>query len=172
VAVQHRKVREKRADAQNTLAHRLARDNQAVHVETLGIRGLARTRMAKSIHDAAWGRFLGKVKSKAGQYGRLYDPLPRRFPSSQLCSACGHRDGPKPLKVREWTCPACGVTHDRDLNAARNILLEGQRQVAAGRKGVAGMPRQAETENACGAGVSRGGIPAFGVEAGTHRGAA
>ncbi|WP_324607584.1 zinc ribbon domain-containing protein [Streptomyces sp. NRRL WC-3742] len=52
--------------------------------------------------------------------------MPRAFPSSQLCSQCGHRDGPKPLAVREWTCGACGVLHDRDLNAARNILAAGQ----------------------------------------------
>lgn len=170
MAVEHRKVREKRADAQNKLAHRLARDNQAVYVETLGIKGLARTRLAKSVNDAAWGQFLGKVKNKADQYGRLFHPLPRQFPSSQICSACGHRDGPKPLKIREWDCPHCGTHHDRDLNAARNLLFEGQRQVAAGRKGVAEMPRQAETGNARGAGVSQGGSSAVGVEAGTHRG--
>ncbi|WP_159007527.1 zinc ribbon domain-containing protein, partial [Streptomyces sp. NRRL S-813] len=66
----------------------------------------------------------------------------RAFPSSQVCSACGFRDGPKPLHVREWTCGECGTVHDRDHNAARNVLFEGRRIVAAGR---------AETPNACGA---------------------
>ncbi|WP_438803151.1 zinc ribbon domain-containing protein [Frankia gtarii] len=86
-------------------------------------------------------------------------------------SRCGHRDGPKPLKVRSWTCPACGVSHDRDLNAARKILVEGQRLVAAGRKGAAAMPCQAETVNACGADIRPGPARVVGCEAGTHRGA-
>ncbi|WP_242666313.1 MULTISPECIES: transposase [Parafrankia] len=73
------------------------------------------------------------------------------------------KDGPKPLAVREWTCPACGANHDRDLNAARSILFEGRRIVPAGR---------AETGNACGADVRPGPVRAVGVEAGTQRGAA
>ena len=82
----------------------------------------------------------------------------RGFPSSQLCSTCGHRDGPKPLHVRAWTCTVRGTEHDRDLNAARNVLAEGRR-IAAG---------LAEIENACGAGVSPGPVPAVGDEAGTR----
>ncbi|MPY33557.1 transposase, partial [Streptomyces adustus] len=84
----------------------------------------------------------------------------RVFPSSQVCSACGFRDGPKPLHVREWTCSACGTVHDRDHNAARNILLEGRRIVATG---------QVETPNACGAPVRRAHVPAQRVEAGSPR---
>jgi putative transposase len=78
-------------------------------------------------------------------------------PTSQACSACGVKDGPKPLGIRAWTCAACGAQHDRDANAARNIL------VAAG---------LAETQNACGADVSPPAMAAVGVEAGTRRGAA
>ncbi|WP_460625027.1 zinc ribbon domain-containing protein, partial [Kitasatospora kifunensis] len=96
---------------------------------------------------------------KAARYGRHVGIVHRAFPSSQLCSACGHRDGPKPLAVRAWVCGACGVLHDRDLNAARNILAAGRadRLNAPGgpvRPGVA-IPRQARP-----------------VERGTHRNAA
>jgi putative transposase len=72
------------------------------------------------------------LEEKATRYGRTFAKVDRWFPSSQLCSACGIKDGPKPLSVRTWTCPECGTVHDRDLNAARNILLEG-RKTAAGR---------------------------------------
>ncbi|MFJ8794729.1 zinc ribbon domain-containing protein, partial [Streptomyces sp. NPDC102462] len=82
------------------------------------------------------------------------------FPSSQVCSACGFRDGPKPLHVRQWTCGACGTVHDRDHNAARNVLFEGRRIVAAGR---------AETPNACGAPVRQAHVPAQRGEAGSPR---
>ncbi|WP_419469418.1 RNA-guided endonuclease InsQ/TnpB family protein, partial [Candidatus Frankia alpina] len=166
-----RKVRETRRDHHHTLAARLVCDNQAVYVEDLAVAGLARTRLARSVHDAGWSMLVGLIEEKAARHGRTFAKVGRFFPSSQLCSACGHRDGPKPLKVRMWTCPGCGVSHDRDLNAARNILVEGQRRVAAGRKGVAAMPRQAETVNACGADVRPGPVQAAGCEAGTHRGA-
>ncbi|MFE2181015.1 helix-turn-helix domain-containing protein [Streptomyces sp. NPDC059455] len=84
----------------------------------------------------------------------------RAFPSSQICSACGFRDGRKPLHVREWTCRQCATVHDRDHNAARNVLFEGRRIVAAGR---------AETLNACGAPVRRAHVPARRIEAGSPR---
>lgn len=92
--------------------------------------------------------------------GRTVVKVGRGFPSSQLCSYCGHRDGPKPLSVRVWTCSMCGTEHDRDLNAARNVLAEGQRMAA----GLADI-------NACGADVRPGLVPAVGVEAGTRLGA-
>lgn len=162
VAVRYRKVRETRLDAHRKLALRLVRDNQAVYVEDLAISGLARTRLAKSVHDAGWATLVRLVEEKAAQHHRQVVKVGRWFPSSQLCSACGHNDGPKPLEVRSWACPACGAVHDRDLNAARNILVEG-RKVAAG---------LADTQNACGGDVRRGAIPAVSGEAGTRRGAA
>ena len=67
------------------------------------------------------------LEYKAERYGRTFARVDRAFPSSQLCSCCGHRDGPKPLHVRAWTCNRCGAVHDRDVNAARNILNEGRR---------------------------------------------
>jgi putative transposase len=160
VAVLHRKVRETRLDAHHKLALRLVRDNQAVHLESLSVAGLARTKLARSIHDAGWSILVRLIEEKAAQHGRTVVKVDRSFPSSRLCSRCGHRDGPKPLGVRVWTCPACGATHDRDLNAARNVLAEGRRMAA----GLADI-------NACGAGVRRGDGPAVGVEARTRLGA-
>lgn len=162
VAVQHRKVREARADHLHKTALRLVRDNQAVYVEDLAVSGLARTRLAKSVHDAGWAMLVRLLEQKALRYGRAVTKVGRWFPSSQICSACGHRDGPKPLSVREWTCPACGTVHDRDVNAARNIRLEGCK-VAGG---------QPETKNGWGGTVRPGLAPAGPGETATHRSAA
>ncbi|NVI89615.1 RNA-guided endonuclease TnpB family protein [Actinomadura sp. BRA 177] len=119
------------ADARREFHHRLStmlvRENQAVYVETLNVKGLARTRLAKSVHDAGWSNFTGMLEYKARRYGRTFARVDRAFPSSQICSACGRCDGPKPLHVRQWICGQCGTEHDRDVNAARNILTEGRR---------------------------------------------
>jgi putative transposase len=156
VAVAHRKVREARRDHAHKTALRLVRDNQAVYAEDLSITGLARTRLARSVHDAGWGQLLRLIEEKAAHYGREFHRIGRFVPTSRICSACGILDGPKPLSIRAWQCTACGAVHDRDVNAARNIL-------AAGR---------ADRLNACGESVR----PPVGVaapaEAGTHRGAA
>jgi putative transposase len=156
VAVAHRKVREARRDHARKTALRLVRDNQAVYAEDLSITGLARTRLARSVHDAGWGQLLRLIGEKAGHYGREFHQIGRFVPTSQLCSACGANDGPKPLSVRAWQCAACGTVHDRDVNAARNIL-------AAGR---------ADRLNACGGSVRPPALVAAPSEAGTHRGAA
>jgi putative transposase len=156
VAVAHRKVRDQRADHHHKLALRLIRENQAIAVEDLAVAGLARTRLAKSVHDAGWTTFLYLLEAKAAQHGRQVVRVDRWAPTSQICSACGHRDGPKPLHVRVWMCASCGTVHDRDANAARNIL------VAAG---------LAETANACGGHRRPGATLAVASEAGTHRGA-
>jgi putative transposase len=155
VAVLHRKVRETRLDHAHKTALRLVRDNQAVYAEDLAVSGLMRTRLAKSVADAGWSQLIRCVEEKAAQYGRTFARIGRFEPTSQVCSACGVKDGPKPLSVRQWACAACGTVHDRDVNAARNIL-------AAGR---------ADKENACRAGV-RPHLAAAGAEAGTHRSAA
>jgi putative transposase len=162
VAVHHRKVREARADYLHKTALRLVRDNQAVYVEDLAVSGLARTAMAKSVHDAGWATLVRLLEEKAERYGRTVATVGRFFPSSQICSMCGVKDGPKPLDVRQWTCGGCGAVLDRDINAARNIRLEG-RKVAAG---------QADTQNACGGTVRPGLTLARPAETGTHRSAA
>jgi putative transposase len=162
VAAQHRKVREARADYLHKTALRLIRDNQAVYVEDLAVSGLARTRLAKSVHDAGWAALVQLLEEKAARHGRTVVKVSRWFPSSQICSACGHQGGPKPLNIRGWTCPDCGIEHHRDINAARNIRLEGRR-VAAG---------LAETVNACGGTVRPGPALAGPGETGTRRSAA
>ena len=156
VAVLHRKVRETRLDHAHKTALRLVRDNQAVYAEDLAVAGLMRTRLAQSVADAGWSQLIRCVEEKAARYGRTFARVGRYEPTSQVCSACGARDGPKPLSVRAWTCPACGTVHDRDVNAARNIL-------AAGR---------ADNPNACRGDVRPGHLLAVAGEAGTHRSAA
>ncbi|MGX6511668.1 RNA-guided endonuclease InsQ/TnpB family protein [Rhodococcus sp. SJ-2] len=137
VAKAHAKVADTRKDWVHKHSTTLIRENQAIYVEDLCITGLARTRLAKSVHDAGWGMFTRMLEEKAARYGRTFHKIDRWFPSSQMCSTCGRVDGKKLLSVREWTCP-CGAVLNRDLNAAVNIL-------AAGR---------VERQNACGETVS------------------
>ncbi|MFG2847225.1 RNA-guided endonuclease InsQ/TnpB family protein [Kitasatospora sp. NPDC048296] len=158
VAKAHAKVADTRMDWLHKQTTRIIRETQAVYLEDLNVRGLARSRLAKSVHDAGWATFRRLLEEKAARYGRHVGVVGRYEPTSQVCSACGVLDGPKPLAVREWTCGACGTVHDRDLNASRNIL-------AAGR---------ADRLNACGGPVRPGvAIPrqAQPVETGTHRNA-
>jgi putative transposase len=111
------------ADARREFCHQLSttliRENQAVAVEDLAVKGLARTRLAKSVHDARWSAFVHMLEYKARRYGREFRRIGRFEPTSQVCSACGVKDGPKPLHVRAWQCRGCGVWLDRDVNAAR-----------------------------------------------------
>ncbi|KAB8197644.1 IS200/IS605 family element transposase accessory protein TnpB [Nonomuraea phyllanthi] len=155
VAAQHAKVADARREFHHQLSTKIIRENQAVYVEDLAVKGLARTRLAKSVHDAGWSSFVGMLEYKAKLYGRTFHRISRWFPSSKLCSACGTIQQSMPLNVREWTC-ACGATHDRDVNAAINIL-------AAGR---------AERLNACGGPVRPPLVVAQPDEAGSHGSAA
>lgn len=125
VAKAHAKVADQRNDFTHKLSSQIARENQAVAVEDLCVKGLARTRLSKSVHDAGWGMFLARLESKCARYGREFVKVDRFFPSSQLCSTCGASGGKKPLHVRQWRCGCCGAIHDRDLNAAKNIQAEG-----------------------------------------------
>jgi IS605 OrfB family transposase len=161
VARAHARIRDARRDFHHKLSTKIIRENQAVYVEDLAVRGLARTRLAKSVHDAGWSAFTGMLEYKARLHGRVFVRVGRREPTSQVCSACGVKDGPKPLAVREWKCSACGTVHDRDVNAALNIKKLGQ--VAAGR---------AETLNACRGSVRPPATMAAAVETGSLRGAA
>ncbi|WP_063127463.1 RNA-guided endonuclease InsQ/TnpB family protein [Nocardia fusca] len=137
VAKAHARVADTRRDWAHKHSTTIVRDNQAIFVEDLAVSGLARTRLAKSVHDAGWGMFTRMLEEKAARYGRTFAKVDRWFPSTRMCSVCGVLSGKKPLHVRKWTC-TCGTVHDRDLNAAENIL-------AAGR---------AERLNACGGAVS------------------
>ncbi len=155
VARAHAKVTDARRDFHHQLSTALIRDNQAVAVEDLAVKGLSRTRLAKSVHDAGWSAFVAMLEYKARLYGRQFHRISRFEPTSQVCSACGVRDGPKPLHVREWACSGCGAIHDRDVNAARNIAMAAGLAVTA--CGTLVRPRSALAQ--------RG-------EAGTHRSAA
>src|SRR6266536_2763012 len=121
VARAHARTADARRDFHHQLSTALIRENQAVAVEDLTVRGLARTRLAKSVHDAGWSGFVAMLEYKARLYGRAFIRIGRFEPTSRMCSACGAKDGPKPLHVREWTCPACGAQLDRDINAAVNV---------------------------------------------------
>ncbi|WP_329578922.1 RNA-guided endonuclease InsQ/TnpB family protein [Streptomyces sp. NBC_01361] len=121
VARAHAKVADARHEFHHQLSTQLICENQAIAVEDLAVNGLARTRLAKSVHDAGWSSFVNMLQYKAALYGRTFVKIDRFEPTSQTCSTCGHRDGPKPLNVREWTCSACDTVHDRDINAASNV---------------------------------------------------
>ncbi|MEU6011810.1 RNA-guided endonuclease TnpB family protein [Streptomyces sp. NPDC047453] len=132
VARAHARVADAHREFHHQLSTRLIRENQAIAVEDLAVGGLARTRLAKSVHDAGWSQFVNMPAYKAQRYGRTFVKVGRFEPTSQVCSTCGHRDGPKPLHVREWTCTACGTLHDRDHNAALNIKAAGLAVTACG----------------------------------------
>lgn len=151
VARAHVKVADARRDFHHRLSTRLLRENQAVAVEDLAVKGLARTRVAKSVHDAGWSSFTAMLEYKAERYGRALIRIGRFEPTSQVCSACGVKDGPKPLRIREWACAVCGAVLDRDVNAALNVAKAAGLAVTA-----------------CGAQVRPGLVPAQRGEAGTH----
>jgi putative transposase len=117
----HAKVTDARHEFHHQLSTKLISENQGIGVEDLSVAGLARTRLAKSVHDAGWSSFINMLQYKAERYGRTLVKIGRFEPTSQTCSTCGVKDGPKPLDVREWTCAACGAVHDRDINAAINV---------------------------------------------------
>lgn len=125
VARAHTQVADTRRDWQHKLSTSIIRDNQAVYVEDLCVVGLGRTRLAKSVHDAGWASFTGMLEYKAIRYGRTFARVDRFFPSTRLCSDCGRINDKMALDVRSWHC-SCGSTHDRDHNAAKNVLAAGQ----------------------------------------------
>ena len=107
VAVLHRKARDARLDHAHKTALSVVRDSQAVYAEDIAVSGLARTRLAKSVHDAGWSQLLRLIEEKCERHGRYFARIGRFEPTSQVCSECGTRDGPKPLAEREWTCQEC-----------------------------------------------------------------
>jgi putative transposase len=121
----HARVADTRRDWQHKLSTTLIRENQAVYVEDLCVTGLGRTRLAKSVHDAGWASFTGMLEYKAARYGRTFGRVDRFFPSTRMCSDCGRINDKMALNVRAWHCP-CGSTHDRDVNAAKNVKAAGQ----------------------------------------------
>jgi putative transposase len=151
VARAHARVADARRDFHHQLSTALIRDNQAVAVEDLAVKGLGRTRLAKSVHDAGWSSFVAMLEYKARLYGREFHRIGRFTPTSQTCSLCGLKDGPKPLHVRVWQCHGCGAWLDRDINAAVNVARAAGLAVTA-----------------CRAQVRPESVPAQRDEAGTH----
>ncbi|MBB4918459.1 putative transposase [Streptosporangium saharense] len=126
VARAHRKVRAARADFLHKTSARLVRDHDVIVIEDLHVRGMVRNRsLAKAISDCGWGTFRRMLEYKTARYGRHLIVIDRWFPSSKTCSACGHLLAGLSLSTRRWTCPGCGTLHDRDVNAAKNILAAG-----------------------------------------------
>jgi len=126
VARHHAAVADSRKDFLNKLSTKIIHENQVIIVEDLNVSGLLKNHnLAKSISDASWSEFSRMLEYKSAWYGRTFTKVSRWFPSSQICSFCGHRGSKKSLSVREWDCSECGVIHDRDINAAININTVG-----------------------------------------------
>lgn len=141
VARIHAKIADTRRDFTHKLSTRLIRENQTIATETLAVKNMVKNgNLAKSISDAGWSDFVRQLEYKAKWYGRTLVGIDKWYPSSKRCHVCGFVVSKMPLSVREWTCPECGVVHDRDLNAARNILAAG---LAASSLGESGNPTQA-----------------------------
>jgi putative transposase len=132
VARVHARITDRRRDHLHKLTTRLVRENQTIVIEDLTVRNMVKNHsLARAISDAAWRQFRTMLEYKAGWHGRNLVVVDRWFPSSKLCSACGALAERMPLNVRKWTC-RCGTVHDRDANAARNILAEGLSVIACG----------------------------------------
>ena len=126
VAKLHAKIADSRKDFLHKLSTRLVNENQVIAIETLVVSNMQKNHsLAKSIADASWSEFVRQLEYKALWYGRELVGIDRWYPSSKRCSDCGHTVAKMPLNVREWTCPECGTIHDRDINAARNVLAAG-----------------------------------------------
>jgi len=117
------KIADIRRDFLHKLSTRLINENQVIVVESVSVKALQdKTWIARLLADAGWHEFLCLLEYKARWYGRELIFIDKAYPSSRMCSECGHTLEELPLKVRKWTCPDCGTHHDRDINAARNIL--------------------------------------------------
>ncbi|MDQ8525959.1 IS200/IS605 family element RNA-guided endonuclease TnpB [Enterococcus faecium] len=133
VARLHEKVMNQRTDFLNKLSTEIIKNHDIICIEDLNTKSMLRNhKLAKSISDVSWSSFVTKLQYKADWYGREIIKIDKWFPSSQICSECGHKDGKKPLDIREWTCLICHAHHDRDINASINILTEGLRLYSMG----------------------------------------
>lgn len=123
LAIQHEKVSNQRSDFLHKVSRKLVSENQAIHIEDLAIRNMIRNHsLAKSISDTGWNSFTNMLEYKGKWYGCHIHKIDRFFPSTKRCNKCGFINNNLTLKDREWQCPECGIVHDRDLNAAINIL--------------------------------------------------
>jgi putative transposase len=158
VAREHARIADQRRDGLHQLTTRLIRENQTVCVESLAVKNLVCNHpLAKAIGDIGWGELVRQLEYKAEWYGRTLVKIDRWYPSSKRCHACGHVLDSLSLDVRQWTCPACGVRHDRDINAAQNILAVGLTVNACGEavRPVRAMPSMPNPARPGGAGIPR-----------------
>jgi putative transposase len=126
VAKIHARIADRRRDFLHQLSTRLIRENQTICVESLAVKNMVKNHcLAKAISDVGWSEFVSQLEYKAAWYGRTLVKLDKWYPSSKRCCDCGHLLDSLPLDVRVWACPACGIVHDRDLNAAKNIHAVG-----------------------------------------------
>ncbi|WP_013322276.1 RNA-guided endonuclease InsQ/TnpB family protein [Gloeothece verrucosa] len=126
VARVHAKIADSRKDFLHKLTTQLIRENQTIVVEDLAVRNMVKNpKLAKAISECGWSEFVGQLEYKCRWYGRELVKIDRFFPSSKRCGNCGHVMDQLPLNIREWECRECGMTHDRDINASRNILAAG-----------------------------------------------
>ncbi len=133
VARAHRKVRNARKDFLHRTTTRLVRENDMIAIEDLNVSGMVRNRhLARAISDCGWGEFRRQLEYKCQRYGRRLVVIDRWYPSSKTCSACGYLLTELSLSTRTWQCLSCGTQHDRDVNAAKNILAAGQAVAACG----------------------------------------
>ncbi|MBU7581368.1 MAG: transposase [Nostoc sp. TH1S01] len=127
------KISDSRKDHLHKLTTRLIRENQTIVVEDLAVKNMVKNpKLARAISDAAWGELVRQLDYKALWYGRTVVKIDRWFPSSKRCGNCGHVVDKLPLSIREWDCPNCGTHHDRDVNAAQNILAVGHTVTVCG----------------------------------------
>ncbi len=133
VARVHKKIADRRRDYQHKLSTKIIRENQVVCLESLQVKNMVQTHcLAKAISDVGWSEFIRQLEYKAEWYGRTMVKIDKWYPSSKRCFDCGHVLDALQLDVREWNCPECGVHHDRDINAAQNILAAGLAVSACG----------------------------------------
>ncbi|WPF89102.1 RNA-guided endonuclease TnpB family protein [Cyanobacterium aponinum AL20118] len=155
VAKVHSKIKDTRTDFLHKLSTDIIRENQTIVLEDLNVSAMVKNRkLSKAISDLGWGTFRTLLEAKSVMYGREFIVIDRWIPTSQVCSNCGFNGGKKELNIREWTCINCGVVHDRDINASKNILVAGG---------------HSETLNGRGAGRKTSIKLAVGDEASTHR---
>ena len=129
----HARITDRRRDHLHKLTTRLVRENQTVVIEDLNVRGMVGNHsMARAISDAAWSELRRMLRYKCAWYGRGLVVVDRWLPSCKTCSTCGHLTDRLPMSVRTWSCRACGSRHDRDVNAAKNILAAGRAVAACG----------------------------------------
>jgi putative transposase len=130
VARAHARVRQERQYALHALTTRLVREFDLIFVEDLNVKAMARGMHSRAIHDAAFSEVRRQLTYKSNWYGKILVTVDRWYASSKTCSECHYVLNELRLDERQWTCPKCGITHDRDVNAARNLLAEGLRQLA------------------------------------------